>query len=806
MATNAEWVELRVHGVSGTPAESLLAHPHVAQIDGGGASRFFGPVDSDGVILPGKDGQALEAYHWGHYTSGTSWQALWLLLIPFGMINAAQFMLPAPATRPRRSVNAHAAASALLRLLALMLTLLLVFAVGLTFMDLVAWRWAPSSRQLASWSPSAVLMIATLLTAAVVIGLWLLGRITATAAPNITGGMTPEEARARAEERGTPLADPYFYQGTSDSPILSRLHLAAGLLLVAAMAQWVREPEGDGVIVRASLGVLLLVAIVVSLLGDPESLAVAELDEGGTRMRARWHHAVARGSWVACAAGLVMIALAMSQMPGFTPPKNPDLRVPIEGYELISVIMLFAGVVGVCALVLVNWRIVATTPSTTPAADDPAWYFRPYARGWAASVVAALAVFIGVGLSASLPTAVSSLLRLSRSKVGVTPMLDRVSYGWGLTFFVVLAIGLCLLADFIARKAKLAARARAMFEGAAPIDAGEYAVPRWRPDAGSTVVAMWIARVKNHIAAIALTFVSTGVVMALAIVYEIHPSRDDPRDWRPQRAWGWFDELSAGRDRVSLAPTESSFSNVTMVGGAWMLLGLAALIVFLARRGFRTDTSRRGVNVVWDVISFWPHAVHPFVPKPYSQHAVMHLRNRIKQHLATRPASGRDVIVSAHSQGSLIAFASLHLLSDEQRQRVGLLTYGSQLRQIFPRAFPAYVNYDSVSRLHLDLHRGWINLYRETDPLAGPVLSWNHLGEGADLATSGRFVDGTAVEAADDYVRGSGVRRSGDDWRLLDPAPITTETQYGPSTRLFKHSEYWLDPAYRVALSRLRGL
>ena len=432
MGTNTEWVELRVHGVSGTPADSLLAHPNVAQTDGGGASRFFSAVDADGVVLPGKDGQALEAYHWGHYTSGTSWQALWLLLIPFGMINAAQFMLPAPATRPKRSVNAQAAASALLRLLALMLTLLLVFAMGLTLMDLVAWRWAPGSRQLASWNPSAVLMIATLLTAAVLIGLWLLGSITATSAPNITGGMTPEEARARAAERGTPLADPYFYQGTSDSPILSRLHLAAGLLLVAAMARWVRDPDSDGPIVWISLGLLLAVIIVVSLLGDPESLAVADLDESGLRMRARWHDAVARGSWVACAAGLVMIGLAMSQMPGFTPPKDPKLRVPVEGYELISVILLLTGVVGVCALVLVNWRIVATTPSTTPAADDPAWYFRPYARGWAASVVAALAVFIGVGLSASVPTAVSSLLQLTRSKVGVTPMLDRVSYGWGL--------------------------------------------------------------------------------------------------------------------------------------------------------------------------------------------------------------------------------------------------------------------------------------------------------------------------------------------------------------------------------------
>jgi hypothetical protein len=804
MAANAGWVELRVHGVSGTPPEEHLAHPLVAQTDGGGASRFFSAVDADGAVLPGKDGQLLEAYHWGRYTSGTAWQALWLLLVPFGMINAAQFMLPAPATRPRRSVNAQAVASALLRLLALLLTLLLVFSVGLTLMDLMARRWAPGAAQFASWDPAAVLVLMTVATAAVVGGLWLLGRITATEAPRITGGKSSEEARLRATERGTPLADPYFYQGTSDSPTLSRLHLAAGLLLVAAMARWVREQEDDGVLLWTALALLLVVALVVVLLGDPESLAVAALDEAGERWRARWHGFVSRGSWVACAAALAMLVAALCLMPGFTPPRAATRRGPVEGYELISVVLLLVGIVGVSALLLVNWRIVATTPATTPPADDPAWYFRPYARGWACSAVAALSVFIGVGLAASLPTAVSSLLRLSASKVGVTPMLDRVSYAWGLTFFVLLAIALWLLADFVSRKARLAARARAMFAGAAPVDAGGYAVPPWRPDAASTVAGLWIGRLKNRIAPITLTFVGAGVAMSLAILYELHPAWSDPREWRPRHAWGWFDELSAGRDKVSLSPTESSFSNITMVGGAWLLLGLASLLVYLARRGFTQDSSRRGVNVIWDVISFWPHAVHPFVPKPYSQHTVMHLGKRIAQHLATRPPHGRDVIVSAHSQGSLIAFAALHLLGEEQRQRVAFLTYGSQLRQIFPRAFPAYVSYRSLALLHRELRGGWINLYRETDPLAGPVLSWNHLGEGPGRATSCRFVDGTAVEARDTYVQGSGVRCSGDDWRLLDPAPVTDEAQYGPSTRLFGHTGYWVDPAYRVALLQLR--
>ncbi len=50
------------------------------------------------------------------------------------------------------------------------------------------------------------------------------------------------------------------------------------------------------------------------------------------------------------------------------------------------------------------------------------------------------------------------------------------------------------------------------------------------------------------------------------------------------------------------------------------------------------------------------------------------------------PGTGRDVVVCAHSQGSLITFAELNLLTDEEIKRVGMVTFGSQLRVIFPRS------------------------------------------------------------------------------------------------------------------------
>src|ERR671927_161061 len=91
------WVELRVHGVSGTPPESLLASATVRQVAGDDRSRSFRPTDAPGIEVPAPDGHLLEAFHWGRWTSGSWMQALWILLIPFGIANAAQFMLPGPA-------------------------------------------------------------------------------------------------------------------------------------------------------------------------------------------------------------------------------------------------------------------------------------------------------------------------------------------------------------------------------------------------------------------------------------------------------------------------------------------------------------------------------------------------------------------------------------------------------------------------------------------------------------------------------------------------------------------------------------
>ncbi|MDX1748520.1 MAG: hypothetical protein R3324_21515 [Halobacteriales archaeon] len=80
-------VELRVHGVSGTPPESLLkATPiRVAGTPKSGFYRARAEETSDGLI---------EAYCWGGLTSGSRVSALWLLLLPFALVNVGGWMLP----------------------------------------------------------------------------------------------------------------------------------------------------------------------------------------------------------------------------------------------------------------------------------------------------------------------------------------------------------------------------------------------------------------------------------------------------------------------------------------------------------------------------------------------------------------------------------------------------------------------------------------------------------------------------------------------------------------------------------------
>jgi hypothetical protein len=218
---------------------------------------------------------------------------------------------------------------------------------------------------------------------------------------------------------------------------------------------------------------------------------------------------------------------------------------------------------------------------------------------------------------------------------------------------------------------------------------------------------------------------------------------------------------------------------------------------------------------VLDVFSFWPLSVQPCVPPSYAQFAVRDLRRRIRHHLLLPPVvpapaveepvpdDAPRVVLSAHSQGSLIAIATLLWLSEAERSRVALVTYGSQLQVAFPRGFPAYVDFRLLRLVRARLGNRWINLYRETDPIAGPVLSWDRstIPAAPAVPTSHRL--GAAGPQADVIEGSTGRRESGPDWRVLDPPPVDPTLQTTAVTHLSKHSGYPASSDYGAALRDL---
>jgi acetyl esterase/lipase len=145
-------------------------------------------------------------------------------------------------------------------------------------------------------------------------------------------------------------------------------------------------------------------------------------------------------------------------------------------------------------------------------------------------------------------------------------------------------------------------------------------------------------------------------------------------------------------------------------------------LVLLGIQTYRNPRVRRTVGVVWDLATFWPRAAHPLAPPCYSERVVPELVHR-----GTWLAKEQNgLVVSGHSQGSVLAAATVLQLPPEARARTALITYGSPLCRLYMRAFPNYFNEKVINDISAAVadSRGrerWINLWRRTDPIGGAV-------------------------------------------------------------------------------------
>ncbi|MFD7437954.1 hypothetical protein [Streptomyces sp. NPDC059861] len=684
-------LELLVHGVGGATPEHMLDDPRTVRVSGDDTAAVFRRADDvDAENRPadhetGTDGRPVpEAYVWCNLTSGNGARALWLLLLPFMVANLAHWMRPSARDRAR-TIRLY---GLLVRLVGLSLTVLLAAAACEVALDLTAWQCAgtracaerhtwlgflsPTASGDGWWSPPGRrLALASLVPAALVGLLWYLSRRTWSAYESEQPLVRePDEDPARSA-----LGRPGFWYGRRLVARLRGAHTAAGLLTVAAAvvqaaARYDRESGGPaalatvGRVLEAAL-VLAAVAVVVVVCrrGRTEKHLDREIDATFVR-----HLPLAT---------LVLLAITLAYACWDRPAWESGGRLP--GDAAFGGIALAQGLL-VIVLAVVAHLLYRSDP-------DP----RAAMRGLAGPAVAMLACALGGVMSGGVSQRVADWVDGTRASLPGPPVVLT----WQASVIPPLLVVLLLLAGGQAwRTLRLARAERAVVE---EDYAGEATDPdRTRRIARTRAMATLTDRGPLFIAAVS----TVSLILGTAALVGAMATDKTP---------------SAAAQHTH--PFVHGAADTAQALGSWLVGFGFILFVTLGRRAYKDMSARRTVGVLWDVGTFWPRAAHPFAPPCYAERAVPDLTWRITTW--TRTTGGR-LVISGHSQGSVLAAAAAWQLPPAVRGRVALLTYGSPLERLYGRWFPAHFGPASLAALHEEVDC-WRNLYRLTDPIGGPV-------------------------------------------------------------------------------------
>ncbi|MEU6670948.1 hypothetical protein [Streptomyces sp. NPDC046727] len=692
-------LELLVHGVGGTTPEKMLGDPRTVRVTGDETAAVFRRAD-DAEAAPEdgphpRRGPVREAYVWCNLTSGDASRALWLLLLPFMVVNLAHWMRPAAPGRPR-AVRLY---GLLVRLAALTLTVLLVAAACEVALDLVAWQCAgtPACVRRNSWlgflapadpgapagsggwwsAPGRRLAVAAALPTAATGLLWYLSHRTWSAYESHRPLSVDPDPDTDPEPgtHGSALARPGFWYGRRLVARLRAAHTAAGLLTVAtavAVPAARFDHRTGGPPALDVLGRLLTAALLVC--GAVVVGVVCRRGRSENRLDQRLDQHLVRSLPLA-ALGLLLLGLLYA---GWSRPGWQSTgRLP--GDPAFGALMLAQGV-----LVIALGGVARGLHRRRP---DP----RAGMRGLGGPAVALLACALGGVMSGGVAQRVADWLDGTRTLLAGPPVLLT----WQASAIPpILAVLLVLVALLAARTARLARterdRVRHEHPGEPEDPSRTRAIAHARAMAGLTDKVPVIVGVLT-----AATLLLGTAALAGALATGKTPDGAAHRTHHVVRA---------------VAETSQAL-------GSW-LVGLGFLLfVTWGRRAYKDASARRTIGILWDVGTFWPRAAHPFAPPCYAERAVPDLTWRMATW--TRRTGGR-LVLSGHSQGSVLAAAAAWQLPPSVRGRVALLTYGSPLERLYGRWFPAHFGPRALAALHHDI-ACWRNLYRRTDPIGGPV-------------------------------------------------------------------------------------
>ena len=792
--------ELRVHGVSGTPPEEMLDHPNVVQVAGDGTAGFYRrwwpvrpepPATYDGD----SDDMRQEGYSWGALTAGSRVRALWLLLLPFMLANIAFFMIPKSlAGGRRRDWWLRKFSEAFQRVFSLGLTLILVLTAVSVSMDMVAWQCTrPGSEGcsgIGSWlgfltegfftQPSRRLALAALVPLAAIGVLRWLSRSTwsnyeAKLPPprESDAGSVPTGVIAASER--SPLEQRKLWNGAEPVKRLAAVHITAsvastGVLLVA--------PIANGGTWSAALR-LLLVALLVLLFG---SVLLAILPVTATRHNpgrttlAGWQQAIYTALPL-LAAALILVAGALALLPGV----GPESTVAVDGTRVLP---WFSAVFGAVVIgMALAWLFVAalTIPLAATGRGEPvetvntregdlsvppAWW------GLGTPVALMLGWLVAGGFSAGFTLLVAGWLgdpvpagqdTDAAMALSLPPFYFWAAIGAGIMLLLFAAGIIGGIWSFRVRyRQALKERIPRLYQSWLPPNGSLPAQEAQRR--AQAIARAWARANVTEIGRAVLGSLTIAILLVLfggLALYLLPGWRAAVQDTVP----GW------------------------LVGWCVALIVVAtAALIGLGRAAYKDRNKRRTLGTLWDVGTFWPRATHPLAPPSYGERVMPDLIRRIG-YLSDEPDD--VVILSAHSQGAIIAATVFLQLDPVQQNRVCLLTYGCPLRRLYSRFFPAYFGLQTLQRLGdlLDTSEpqalpragwAWRNLFRPSDYIGGPVFN-------------------AYPDAQFDPLRDLAGTDNGDvDRELIDPVFIAAAGDLTwPAPR--GHSNYWADPAFAAS-------
>ncbi|GGS99943.1 hypothetical protein GCM10010222_46980 [Streptomyces tanashiensis] len=750
-------LELLVHGVGGATPQDMLDDPRTVRVTGDRTAAVYRRAeDLDAEAHPERyEARPVpEAYCWSNLTSGNGARALWLLLLPFMVANLAHWMRPPAQGRPGL-VRLY---GVLVRLVALTLTVLLTAAACEVALDLTAWQCAATTACTDAYSwlgflsagrggwwspPGRRLALAAVVPAALVGLLWYLSNRTWSAyeaqrPPTGYDAPVPDppsdtEAADAADPAGPvelrpALGRPGFWYGRRLVARLRAAHTAAGFLTVAAALVTAAARHDAGAPgLRVVLGWVLQAAVAV--LAVVVLWVVCRRGRSERRLDLRVERALV--TWLP-AASLVLLALtalyAGWSRPGWTSSGT------LPGDAAFGALTLAQGglvvALGVVALLLQRPR------------RDP----RTALRGLGGPAVAMLACALAGVMSGGVAQRVADWLdgpaTPGMGDHGGPRIGPPVLLSWQASVIPVLLLLLLAPAALLAVRTVLDAR-RLRSSVEADYDAADE-----RDPVRTGQIATGRARASLTDSAPVLVGVVSGATLLLGAA---------------SVAGAWASGNVPGRAFDGAHPAIASLASATQALGSWMI-GLGFLLfVTWGRRAYKDASARRTIGILWDVGTFWPRAAHPFAPPCYAERAVPDLTWRMSSW--TRGTGGR-LVISGHSQGSVLAAAAVWQLRPATRSRVALLTYGSPLERLYGRWFPAYFGPEALSGLNRTVHC-WSNLYRATDPIGGPVRVPAEDGRPA--------VDGAV---------------------LLDPVAYGRTREHPLPEPILGHSDYQADPAF----------